>query len=350
MIIHSTIVEPHIRIRRSRLLPAAGTIVTGVGQKVTPNQTVARAHKNDRFHILPVADFLKIPAADVAALLDLEPGTRIQQGMRLLEKKRALGRGLVYESPVDGELFGVSNGRLIIRQTGDIVELRALLPGRVIKTIINRGVVIESFGALIQAVWSTPEETIGTIKVLTHTPDGFIFPEQLTPKLTGKIVAIGHVDQANLLEQAGDLGVRAVIAGAMPSDLFAAADKSGIQVMVTNGVGEHGFSDAIFALLKEKEDHSVILFPTNPETGRPEIIIPSEQKTTAEAAPATDSLAVGQQVRLLRRPYTNQMAEVVHVYQRAQLTAIGSRAYGADVRLDTNQVVFVPFANMEAIM
>lgn len=348
--IRSTIINSHIRILRKRLLPAKGTIVTGIGQKLTANQTVARASTGIKFQVLPLSDMLNLSPADVKNLLTLTPGSRITQGMPLIEQKRTLGRGTTYNAPFDGEFHGVKHGRLIIKQTGDIFELRALLPGRVVKVYPERGVLLETHGALIQGIWSTGGEVMGKIKLLTFSPDGFIFPEQLNDDLSGMILAIGHIDQALILEKASDTGVRAIITGTMPSHMFPIAEKCGMPVFVTDGAGARGFSQPAFTVLKEAEGRMATLFPAGVESNRPEIIIPVDQKTTTEPASATAPLAAGQQVRLLRRPYTNQTAEIIHVYTRAQLTEIGLRAYGADVRLKTNQIVFVPFTNMEAII
>ena len=351
-IIRSTVINSHIRIQRKRLLPTPGTIVIGVGQKVTPNQTVARTNQNTQFEILSLSDLLGISPTEVENSLTIQLGSRITQGMVILEKKGILGRSLSYESPHDGELFGINNGRIIIKQSGDIYEMRAQLPGRVVKTIPEQGIILETFGSLIQAVWSTPGEAHGKLKVLAHTPDGFIFPEQLTSELTGQILAIGHIDQPSILEKASDVGIQAIIVGTMPSSLFTIATDFNIPVIVTNGAGVYGFSDAAFQVLKEADGLIASIFPAGAEANRPEIIIPMDKSTedSSVSASATQPIAVGQQVRLLRRPYTNQMAEIVHIFKRAQLTIIGSRAYGANVRLESNQMVFVPFANMEAII
>lgn len=348
--IRSTIVHAHIRIQRKRLLPTVGTIVTGVGQKVTANQTVARANSSTKFQVVPLSDMLNIPPAEVGSLLTLERGARIHQGMPLIEKKRFMGRALKFDAPYDGEFYGIKHGRLIIKQAGEMVELRALLPGRVIKVFPNQGVVLETFGSLIQGVWSSPGEVMGALKVLTYSPDGFIFPEQITPDLTGAIIAIGHIDQRLVVEKAADMGIRAIITGTMPANMFAVVEKQGIPIYVTNGVGIHGFSQPVFDVLKDAEGRTATLFSSGLEASRPEIIIPADKKTSDEPVSPTKPLIVGQQVRLLRRPYTNQMAEIVHIYNRAQMTPLGFRAYGADVRLKNKQVVFVPFTNMEAII
>lgn len=349
-IIRSAIVNSNIRIQRKRLLPSTGTVVVSERQTVAPNQTVARTDHNPEFKILPLSELLKLTPSAVESSLIVEPGARISQGMTILEKKGTLGRGLSYESPYEGELLSVNNGHIILKQSGDVYELRAQLPGQVVKVIPDKGIIVETFGSLIQAVWSTPSEAHGILKVLAHSPDGFVFPEQITNDFSEQILAIGHVDQPEIFEKAIDTDIRALIVGTMPSNMFTYAMNANIPVIVTNGAGIHGLSDAAFQVLKEAEGLNTSLFPSSTEANMPEIIVPTEKKTTNVPTSPTEPLMIGQYVRLLRRPYTNQMAEVVHIFRRAQLTPIGSHAHGANVRLESNQVVFVPFANMEAII
>jgi hypothetical protein len=66
--------------------------------------------------------------------------------------------------------------------------------------------------------------------------------------------------------------------------------------------------------------------------------------------PAGDPLAVGQTVRIIRPPHANQTGAVTHIYQQKRLTTIGTRVYGADIKLADGTAVFVPIANLEAII
>ena len=97
-IIRTTIVAPLIRLRVRRVLPIAGEVITGIGQTVTPMQTVARATQYTRYRILPLSDLLQIPPAELANALMVHAGDRVKQGMMLVDKKGFLGRRQQYQS------------------------------------------------------------------------------------------------------------------------------------------------------------------------------------------------------------------------------------------------------------
>jgi hypothetical protein len=315
-------------------------------------QTVARATQFTRYRILPLSEILQIPPADLSKWLRVKEGERVTQGTILVDKKGFLGRNRQYQSPADGEVYEVSNGRLILRQMSEIVELRALVAGRVVEHIANRGVILETFGSLIQAAWSTDDEDAGLLKMLAMAPDSLFFPEQITTEANSAILAVGWFDQLKVLERARDMGVRGIITGSLPADLCRVASLIDMPIFVTNGIGSHGMSAPVFDLLHTADGKRTALLgkKSGVKTERPQIIIQADKKTTTDPRSAAEPLAVGQVVRLLRKPYLNQMATVSRLYNLAQTTAAGSKARGADVQLGNGQIVFVPYANMEAIL
>lgn len=351
-LIRTTIVAPHIRLRVKRLLPIAGEIITGVGQTVNPMQTVARATQYTRYRILPLSDILKISPSELPNLLTVHEGERVTQGTTLVDKKGFWGRRQQYQSPLDGEVYEISNGRLILRQMSEIIELRALVAGRVTDYIDNRGVVLETFGSLIQAIWSTDDEDAGLLKIMAATPDSLFFPEQITKEANSAILVVGCFDQLKVLERARDMGVRGIITGSLPANLCRLASMIDLPIFVTDGVGLQGMSAPVFDLLQAADGQRTALLgkKSGVRTDRPQIVIQADKKTTADPRSAAKPLAVGQIVRLLRQPYLNQMATVSYLYSLAQTTPSGIKAHGADVRLENGQIVFVPYANMEAII
>lgn len=350
MFIQSRVIEPHVRIRVNRLLPTPGDIVTGVGQSVNPMQVVARSSQEISYRVLPLSDLLQIPPDELPALLDLAPGTRVRQGMTLIDRKGFLGRRQQYQSPFDGEVYRVDNGRLILRLVEDVYELRALVVGQVLEHIPNRGVVLETFGSLIQAVWSTGHEEAGLLKVIAHAPNSLFIPEQITPDHKSAILVVGWFDQPKVLQRAQQMGVRGIICGSLPADLCRLAALSDLPVFVTDNIGGHGLSAPAFAIFQAAEGRRAALLGRRPAADRPQIVIQVDSKTLSIPPSATELLAVGQKVRLLRGPHLNQMAEIVRLYRLAQVTGCGIRAQGADVRLANGQILFVPYANMEAII
>ncbi|MCA9872773.1 MAG: hypothetical protein KC441_03945 [Anaerolineales bacterium] len=351
-IIRTTVVAPLIRIRVRRMLPIPGEVITGIGQTVNPMQTVARAVQYTRYRILPLSDILKISPEELSTVLQVAEGERVSQGTTLVDKKGFLGRHQQYQSPLDGEVYEVRNGRLIMRQMSEIVELRALVAGRVVDHVDNRGVVLETFGSLIQAAWSTDDEDAGLLKVLTNTPNALFFPEEITKEANSAILVVGWFDQLKVLERARDMGVRGIITGSLPANICRVASLIDLPVFVTNGIGAQGMSAPVFDLLQAADGRRTALLgkKSGVRTDRPQIVIQADKKTTTDPRSAAEPLTEGQTVRLLRQPYLNQVAKVSHLYDLAQTTPAGNKAHGADVQLENGQIVFVPYANMEAII
>ncbi|MBK8987174.1 MAG: hypothetical protein IPM39_14025 [Chloroflexi bacterium] len=351
-LIPTRMVSPHVRLRVKRLLPIAGEIITGIGQTVNPMQTVARATQFTRYRILPLSETLQIPPAELSACLTVQPGDRVVQGAILVDRKGFLGRRQQYQSPVDGEVYEVSNGRLILRQMSEIVELRALVAGRVTEYIGDRGVVLETFGSLIQAAWSTNDEDAGLLKLVATAANSLFYPEQITAECSSAILVVGWFDQPKVLERARDTGVRGIITGSLPADLCRLASLIDMPVFVTDGIGTHGMSAPVFDLLRAADGRRTALLgkKTDGKAERPQIVIQADKTTTQDPRSAAEPLSVGQRVHLLRQPYLNQTATVAHLYALSQAMPTGSKAHGADVRLENGQIAFVPYANMEAII
>jgi hypothetical protein len=313
---------------------------------------VARTTQFTRYRILPLSEILRIPPAELLGALQVQPGARVRQGAMLVDRKGFMGRRQQYESPLDAEVYEVSNGRLILRQMSEVIELRALVAGTVIEQVARRGVVLETFGALLQLAWSTNHEDAGLLKVLTSNPDGQCFPEQLQNDHNGAILVTGCLDQARVLERAHELGVRGLITGGAPADICALAIRLEMPLFITDGIGTFGMSRPVFNILQDAEGRRAALLGKKSDRpgDKPEIIIQADKKTTMAMPAATEPVAVGQQVRVLRAPYLNQVGVISRLYDLAQTTAVGSKVHGAEVRLENGRVVFVPYANMEAVL
>jgi hypothetical protein len=350
MLIQSRVIAPHVRIGVRRMLPGLGEIITGVGQSVNPMQTVARAVLSVRYRVLPLSDILQVAPEALPEMLLVEPGARVKQGTLLVDKKGFLGRRQQYESPLDGEFYRVDNGRLILRQTSDIYELRALVAGQVIEHFPQRGVLLETFGSLIQVAWATRREEAGLLNVVTLNPTLRFTPEQLLPDYKSAILVVGWFDQPEVLQRAREAGVRAIICGSLPAELCPLAEAGDLPVFATDGIGRQGLSAPVFDILRAAQGKRTALLGAQISGERAQIVIQVDKKTTEAPKAATTPLAVGQRVLLLRAPYQNQVAEVRRLYHLVQTTESGVRAQGADVRLADGRTLFIPYANMEAII
>jgi hypothetical protein len=346
----STIISPLTLIRRERLLPDVGTIVAKIGQEVSPVQVVARAPLKMNFHVVPVGKMLGLSASELVDALLINIGMTIDQGTPLIKKSSVSRKA--FNSPVDGTLYDIANGNLVFRQISDVVELRSLARGRVVNHLGNRGVVLEINGSRIQAIWDSGKEGYGTIHVAVETAVTPFIGSQIYADVAKQVLVTGIVNDAEALEQAERAAVSGLIAGSITADLLPLAKSVSFPVFITNGIGEQGMAQPVFDLLQKSEAREVALFtpPRDQSGARSEIIIPLEVASKDILPPADRPLTIGQRIRILRPPYQNQIGNVKQIFHRKQLTTIGTRVHGAEIKLVDGTAVFVPIANLEAII
>ena len=346
----STIVSPLTLIRRERLLPDVGTIVAKIGQEVSPVQVVARAPLKMNFHVVPAGKILDLSPAELADSLLINIGMTIDQGTPLVKKSGVSRKS--FNSPVDGTLYDVANGNLVFRQVSDVVELRALARGRVVNHLGNRGVVLEINGSRIQAIWNSGKEGYGTIHVAVETAVTPFTGSQIYADVAKQVLVTGIVKDVEALEQAERAAISGLIAGSITADLLPLAKSVSFPVFITNGIGEQGMAQPIFDLLQKSEAREVALFapPQGQSGSRSEIIIPLEVVSKDIVPPVDRPLTVGQAVRIIRPPYENQTGSVKQIFNRKQLTTIGTRVHGVEIKLVDGTAVFVPIANLEVII
>lgn len=347
----SIVIQAHTKIRRARVLPKGGEIVVRVGQEVSPIQVVARTTMASDFAIMSAVEKLGIAPEELGEYLRVEKGAAVEAGAVLASRKRLLGERQVI-SPVDGVFFDVINGRIAIQPTSDYLELRALVAGRIVSYVSNRGVMIETSGSLIQAAWGSGQEGAGRLKIVANSANAVLSPEHLSGDVTGQVLAIGCLNNLELFHRAEDLGVRGLIAGSVTAELCQASQASPLPLIVTDGIGSGGMASPIFQLLQQADGRSVSLFGVyNAEAGqRPEIILPQAAALGLDAVTLKKTLEPGQPVRILGMAQAGQVGIVKHIYNRLQSTAIGIKTPGVDVTLPDGQTVFVPAANLDVIL
>lgn len=345
-----TRVNPLTRIRRERMLPQAGEVAVVKGQTVSAVQVVARASQPQGFAIVPAAELIGVPPQELSQYLLVEEGAAVQRKKPLLRRRRLVG-SQQYVSPINGVLYQVSNGRLILQHTPRLLELRAMVEGLVHSVRPGRGVVIETTGALIQAVWASGQEGYGRIRVMTEA-DEPLRARRIDPDVRGTVLIAGQLTELETLQAAEDNSARGVIAGSVPAALREALHGFRFPIMITEGFMGQPMAEPLFQLLQQAEGRDASLFGLNSTAHghRPEIIIPMPAAATAEAAvPGMRRLAAGDRVRILRAPYASQVGKVVAVYSQPRRSSIGIQTPGADVALPDGEVVFVPSANLDLL-
>ncbi len=337
-------------IQRERLLPVPGVVNVRLNQRVAANDVVAEARWAREHALLDVARRLGVSAAAADRLIRCKEGDELAANALI-----ASGRGLFpreARAPRDGRVVVVGSGRVLI-EVGDVdVKLRAGLPGLVTRIVPERGVVIQTAGALIQGVWGNGRIETGLLVNLMEKPDSVLEAGRLDVSLRGSVILAGMVRDADTLRAAAELHVRGLILSSMSPSLISLATQMRYPILVMDGFGKLPMNSAAYRLLTTSAKREATV---NAETfdrysgARPEVIIPLP--VAAEPAPPNDveTFAPGQQVRLRAAPNFGMIASLVRLRPGLSTLPSGLRAPAADMRLENGEEILVPLANLEVV-
>jgi hypothetical protein len=350
---HRTLILPLTIIRRERMLPWQGEVLSRVGQRVEPSDVVARAGRPRDYLLLDVAKKFGISSKEAQECILKLASEPVHQGETLAKRKEGFFGTRKITSPVEGRVTAITAGRMIVRPAPDLFELRALIPGMISNISPGFGATIETPGALIQGMWGSGKEGYGVLKMGVTQPDGVMTADQIEVSHHGSILVCGETISMEIIERAQELQVRGIITGGVPARHAWAISHQVLPVIATNGMGSNPISKPIFNLLSANEGREIIIMATPPDrwqANRPEIIIPLPATTSPEMPPQPGkALRNGLYVRILRAPHKGAIGKVKTVYTRPRTLANGIKAPGAEVILEDGTLVFVPHVNLDLL-
>lgn len=356
-------------VRKSRRLPLAGKVVSGVGQRVGAADVVARTELPGKVYLLNFSNLLGVLPDELGAALRVQPGQPIAAGTLLAEHRSFFGllRSAV-TSPIGGTLESVSavTGQAVLREPPIPVEVNAYIDGVVVEEIPNEGVVIETRAAMVQGIFGLAGEVHAPIVVVSRGPDQALEPEDLRPEHAGKIVIGGARTTLAAMNRAIELGVAAVITGGfayqdvrelLGYDVGVAVtgnEPLATTLVVTEGFGDIAMATATYELLTS---HAGMYASVNGATQiragviRPEIVIPLDPGQAAGAADSNPrrGLEVGAPVRCIRAPYFGRIGTVVDLPIALCTMPSETRVRVLAVDLGDSEPAIVPRANVEVI-
>jgi len=346
----STRVSSYTSIKRARMLPTMGEVFVRVGQDVNPVQVIAQALPTGGYYVLRAGEILGVPTEEIQKHLLVEPGVSLREGMPIMRKPGKFGRSKTYKSPINGILVDIYDGTLIMQQAQEPIDLRAMMQGRVASVVASRGVVLETRGALVQALWDSGKDGFGKLNTVVKSAKEPLNADRISGDARGTLLIVGWISSADDLNRLENNGIRGVIAGSMPAKICLMARSFSFPIFLTDGVGEQAMSEPIFQLLQRAENKNASLLTSrNGTKGQmSEIIVPSVV-TRAESPISFKTVEVGDLVRVLRRNGTNLVGRISKVEERAKYSAIGLLSHGAVVEFGSGEKLFIPFANLDLI-
>ncbi len=345
-------ITPIMNIRRERVLSRPGEVLVDLGAFVEPDTVVARAEKPGPIHVLSLCAALGVPPDKVKRLLTKGLGDNLEIGTTIAVRRQWLGlRRRRAPSPVAGKFAGFDDtGYALIRGQPEPVEITAFVRGRVANVMPRFGVVVELTGALIQGVWGSGSEAAGVLRTKIDDPSQPLEAAAIDVASRGAIMVGGSATEATL-RAAAEHQVSGLVLASLDAGLRAMVSNLPFPVALLEGFGSIPINRPAFELLAELDGHDAsISGRTVPRWGRtrPEVII-SRHRAQPPAVEAGGAWQKGDRVHITASPHTGQVGEIVALVRQGKTVDSGDRLPGCQVRLDSKEIVFVPWTNLERL-
>jgi len=357
-------------ITKKRILPLKGEVLVKVGDKVRPDDVVARTYLPGPVEPINVANILGAPPEDVPHFMLKKEKEKVTEGEILAKSKSFFGLfSSVCKSKINGTIESVSHitGQVLIRGNPVPVEVKAYLDGEVVEVFEREGVAVCCWGSFIQGIFGIGGETHGEIKIIVSSPKDVLTEKEIDSSCEGKIIVGGSLVTSAALQKAISVKAKGIVVGGFDDkdlrdflgyDLGVAitgSEERGITLIVTEGFGQINMAERTFNLLKSKEGESAsINGATQIRAGviRPEAVIPmpGDVKSYFKKEEVENiGIQIGSPVRVIRQPYFGRLGKVVDLPPQLQQLETESGARILEVEFSDGQKAIVPRANVEMI-
>lgn len=341
---------PLTTIVRERSLPVKGKVLARLNQKVSSTDVVAEATWSREHIFLDVSRTLNLSPDAADKLIRCKVNDRLAAGAVI-----ATGRGMmpkVVKTPREGRVVAAGGGQVLIESGESRMELRAGISGIVINIIPDRGVVIQTAGALVQGVWGNGRVDTGVMINLAEKPDTVLTANRLDVSMRGSVIIAGQVRDVETLQAAAELPVRGLILASLYPSLLPAARDMRYPIVLTDGFGTMPMNSAAYKLIttnvKREATLSAEVFDRY-SGARPEVIIPLPISSEPALPVDVETFAAGQTVRLRRPPAVGMIGTITSLRSGLTTFPSGLRAAAANIKLENGEQVLVPLVNLEVV-
>ena len=355
-------------VRKQRRLPLKGKVSVHVGDSVNATDVVARTDIPGIIQTVKVAEVLGLEPPEALALLKVKEGDEVTAGQIFAETKSFFG--LVRsecKTPFTGrvELISSATGHVGVRLPSKPIEVTAYVNGTVAEVMEDEGVVVETYGALVQGIFGVGGERMGRLVMAVTSPEAILDESCISDQHAGAVVIGGAGVTLGALHRAAGIGVLGIVVGAIvDTDLVAYVGHDiGVAItgheeitttlILTEGFGSIAMAARTFELLKSLEGRDVsINGATQIRAGviRPEIIAPLDVKPDrVEESLGGQMLDIGTHIRVIREPYFGKLGTVTKLPHELVEVESGAIVRILEAKLNDGADVIVPRANVEII-
>ena len=358
-------------VRSERRLPLMGDVLVEVGNQVSAEDIVAQTDLPGNVQMIHAANLMGTSPSSVGRFMLKKVGDPVEQEEIIAQSNGLFGLfKSEVKSPISGTIENISDvtGQIVIREPSTPVQTWGYIDGQVIEVMENEGVVIETWGTLIQGIFGIGGETVGQLQTIVSSPNQPLTPELIQTDHEGQILVGGSTVDRQTVEFAIDKGVKGIVCGGIDDrELYqllgyelgvaiTGSEKIGLTLMITEGFGQISMARQTFDLLLHRQGMKASLNGTTQIRAgvqRPEIVIPLEKDSNSsldkDRVIIPSALDVGTQVRLIRSPYFGQLGEVTKLLVEPQSLETEAHVRVLEVQLHNQERIVLPRANVEIV-
>lgn len=349
MYVRMTQITPAIRLHRNRFLPIIGTVLVRQGQKVNSSDIVAEASLPSRHLLVDVVRAFGLSNPKLAeSMIKRKAGESIGENDILAESLGLFIKIIRMTEP--GKIISIRNGQVLIETKTETLSLKANYSGIISGVFNNRGVVIETSGALIQGAWGNGKTAVGHLFCKAESKSSELEFNSLDINARGAIIVGGVCTNPEIFSIASTLPIAGMIIGTIPASLQEYALKQSYPVLIVDGFGQSGMNSLAWKLLSTNNNHEITLNASFPEAlneSRPEALISLTEEIEKES---TASLFTkGQLVRIHTAPFMGQTGTVEKILPGLTTLTNGLRVCAVSVIVDNKERKTIPIANLDVI-
>jgi hypothetical protein len=365
-------VSERLLVTKRRILPLKGEVLAKKGDRVHPDDAVARTFLPGDVEPINVANKLGLPPEDIEGCMLKKVGDPVEEGEPIARSRPLFGLkwfASESKSTLKGTVESISTvtGQVLLRGQPIPVEVKAYLEGEVVEVIEKEGVAVATWGSFIQGIFGIGGETHGTIKVVVPDNKTTLTEKYIGEECKGCVIVGGSRVTAGAIKKAIAVGAAGVVSGGFDDqDLreflgydigvaITGSEDLGITLIITEGFGDISMAEKTYELLKEKSGQmACINGATQIRAGviRPELVVPLEgdihAKDDREVA-EQHGLEIGSPIRVIRYPHFGRLGNVSGLPSPLQVLESESKARVLEVTFGDGSKAIVPRANVELI-
>ena len=338
------------QILRTYALPFAGSVLVRTGQEVEAGEPVAEIRMPERYQVFDVINGLKVNPKNIDRHIERLVGEPVKAGDVVAQKPGLISR--LFRASQDGMVVAIRDGRITLALGEKKLQVLATFPGTVVEVIPERGAVVAVQGLLLQGVWGNGLNSSGVLIDLNSEEAP---PEkgQADLDLKGKIGVLKHTaDRASFLALLSR-NPSGLVFGSVVPELLPELESAPVPVMVLVGFGDFATDPLSAAMLRQMEAQTVYLNANEAdlaERSRPDLILPGKAQVSPGLFHEDLQLEIGRRVRLVGRPYTGSVGEIIELPDEPEMFASGLVMRAVVVRREDGLVIRVPRENVELIL